>query len=115
MKKSVKYVVLLLAGLLIGGFIAFLLLNPPKGKAEEVTIRGIEYTTNLKMDEFGGDVYVYLPVNAEVGEAVVERKDGKGNEEIRSFLDSLDTLVPGEHMLELGDYNLHVIIDGMEE
>jgi hypothetical protein len=82
---------------------------------ESVTVGGTEYTTNVRMDEQGGYVYAYIPVNTDVGEVVIEVADEQDNREIRSFLDSLDTFTPGEHVLELSDSNLHFIVDGMAE
>jgi hypothetical protein len=94
---------------------ALLWLNWPAQDVESVTVGGTEYTTNVRMDEQGGYVYAYIPVNTDVGEVVIEVADEQDNREIRSFLDSLDTFTPGEHVLELSDSNLHFIVDGMAE
>ena len=36
-------------------------------------------------------------------------------QQIREFLDGLDTLVPGEHVVSLSEVNLHFIVDGIDE
>lgn len=89
--------------------------NQPEEQLDTVTLHSVEYTTNLRMDEHNGYAYVYVPVNTDAGEAVLEVEDEADSAEIRAFLDGLDTLVPGEHVLELSDANLHFIVDGMEE
>lgn len=81
---------------------------------ESVTLLGVEYTSNVQLDEHGGYVYVTLPVNSDGNAVVLEVTDPDDNEEIRGFLSALDTLVPGEHVLELRDSNLHFIVDGMD-
>lgn len=94
---------------------ALVWLNWPAQDVESVTVGGAEYTTNVRMDEQGGYVYAYIPVNTDVGKVVIEVADEEDNREIRDFLDSLDTLVPGEHVLALSEANLHIIVDGMSE
>lgn len=80
-----------------------------------VTVLGVDYTTNLEMDVYDGNVYVSVPVNTNTGEAVLKVDNKEDNEQIREFLDSLDTLVPGEHALALSETNLRFIVDGMAE
>ena len=94
---------------------ALLWTNCPKTGAEPVTLGGVEYTSNVRMEEQGGYVYAYIPVNSDAGGVVIEVADAEDNREIREFLDSLDTLVPGEHVLALSESNLHIIVDGMSE
>lgn len=87
----------------------------PASNVQTVSVLGVDYTTNMQIDDHNGYVYVYVPVNADVNRVVVKVADKADNKEIRGFLDSLDTLVPGEHVIELSDSNLHFIVDGMEE
>lgn len=94
---------------------ALVWLNWPAQDVESVTVGGAEFATNMQMEEQGGYVYAYIPVNTDVGDVVIEVADAEDNREIREFLDSLDTLVPGEHVLALSDSNLHIIVDGMSE
>lgn len=87
----------------------------PAQNIEVVNVLGVDYTTNMQIEEHGGYVYVTVPVNAAVNSVVVEVEDKSDSQKIREFLDSLDTLVPGEHVLALRDSNLHIIVDGMDE
>lgn len=87
----------------------------PVSDVETVTAYGIEYTTNVKVEEHGGYVYVYVPVNAKTGSVVLEVENKKDSQHIREFLDSLDTFVPGEHVVSTSEMNLHFIVDGMAE
>ncbi len=89
--------------------------NWPATDVETVTVLGVEYSTNLRLDEHDGYTYVYVPVNTDVGTAVLQVEDAGDRAQIRAFLDSLDTLLPGEHVLALSDANLHFIVDGMDE
>ncbi|MBL3700610.1 hypothetical protein D3228_13320 [Leucobacter luti] len=79
------------------------------------TVLGVEVTTNLEVAAHGGYIYVTVPVNADASEAVLHVPDEGDNLRIREFLDGLDTLVPGEHVLALSEANLHFIVDGIEE
>lgn len=109
-------------GLWIGGAVAAALLLGalawwfwPASNVQTVSVLGADYTTNMRIDDHNGYVYVYVPVNADVKRVVVQVADKADSKEIRGFLDTLDTLVPGEHVLELSNSNLHFIVDGMEE
>lgn len=95
---------------------AALWLNRPAEEAPNtVTVQGVEYVTNVEVEEQGGYVYVYLPVNTETGAVVLEVADSADSERIKEFLDGLDTLVPGEHVVSLSESNLHFIVDGIDE
>lgn len=94
---------------------AVLWANWPAQDLDVVTVLGVDYTTNMQVDEHGGYVYVTVPVNSDAGSVVVEVGDAGDNAEIREFLDTLDTLVPGEHVVELQRSNLHFIVDGLAE
>lgn len=80
-----------------------------------ITVLGVEYSSNVPIEEQNGYVYVYLPVNSDTAAVIVEVSDEGDSRRIRDFLDSLDTFVPGEHVLDLSDSNLHFIVDGMAE
>lgn len=114
-RRRAAWIATAVAAVVVLVLAALLSWNRPAGGGEPVTVGGTEYTTNVRMDEQGGYVYAYIPVNTDVGEVVIEVADEEDNREIRDFLDSLDTLVPGEHVLELSDSNLHFIVDGMAE
>ena len=95
---------------------AVLWLNRPTADGPStVTVQGVEYVTNVEVEAQGGYVYVYLPVNSDVESVVLEVADEADNQQIREFLDGLDTFVPGEHVLSLSETNLHFIVDGIDE
>ncbi|MBC9936170.1 MULTISPECIES: hypothetical protein [unclassified Leucobacter] len=89
--------------------------NWPAPGVADVTILGVDYTTNMEVEEHGGYVYVTVPVNSDPRSVVVEVGNAGDDQEIREFLDGLDTLVPGEHVVELRASNLHFIVDGLAE
>lgn len=94
---------------------ALLWLNRPEvDETSVVTVQGVEYVTNVTVEEQDGYVYVLMPVNSDAASVVLEVADDRDNAKIREFLDGLDTLVPGEHVLSLSDANLHFILDGIE-
>ena len=87
----------------------------PTSDVRSVTVLGVDYSTNLEIEEHDGYTYVTVPVNTEAGSAVLEVPDADDTRAIREFLAGLDTLVPGEHVLTLRTANLHIIVDGMAE
>ncbi|WP_025134722.1 hypothetical protein [Leucobacter sp. PH1c] len=87
----------------------------PTSDVHSVTVLGVDYSTNLEIEEHDGYTYVTVPVNTEAGSAVLEVPDADDTRAIREFLAGLDTLVPGEHVLTLRTANLHIIVDGMAE
>ncbi|QYM75572.1 hypothetical protein [Leucobacter luti] len=87
----------------------------PASDVHSVTVLGVEYSTNLQIEEHDGYAYVTVPVNTEAGSTVLEVTDADDTRTIREFLAGLDTLVPGEHVLTLRTANLHIIVDGMVE
>jgi hypothetical protein len=115
-KSRTRVVWIAIAAAGVVALIAALLISTwPKENLATVTIGGVGYTSNMEVEEFNGYVYVFIPVNTEVDDAVVEVDDADDSRKIRDFLDSLGTLVPGEHVLELSNSNLHFIVDGIEE
>lgn len=86
----------------------------PSPDLESVTLLGVEYTSNMPLNEHGGYVYVTIPVNSDGNAVVLEVADTDDNGEIREFLSGLDTMVPGEHVLALRESNLHFIVDGID-
>lgn len=89
--------------------------GPEADPSKVVTVQGVDYVTNVRVEDQGGYVYVFLPVNADATSVVLEAGDERDNEKIREFLGALDTFVPGEHVLALSDSSLHFILDGIEE
>ena len=89
--------------------------GPEADPSKVVTVQGVDYVTNVRVEDQGGYVYVFLPVNADATSVVLEVGDERDNEKIREFLGALDTFVPGEHVLALSDSSLHFILDGIEE
>ena len=87
----------------------------PTSDVRSVTVLGVNYSTNLEIEDHDGYTYVTVPVNTEAGSAVLEVPDTDDTRAIREFLAGLDTLVPGEHVLTLRTANLHIIVDGMAE
>ncbi|GAA1598690.1 hypothetical protein GCM10009693_08230 [Leucobacter chromiireducens subsp. chromiireducens] len=87
----------------------------PAGDVRTTTVLGVEYSTNLNVEEQNGYTYVTVPVNTEVESLVLEVPDAEDTRTIREFLAGLDTFVPGEHVLSLGTANLHIIVDGLAE
>lgn len=81
----------------------------------EVRAAGVEFTTNVEVREERGSVYVYLPVNTDVASVVLGVEDPSTSERIRAFLDGIDTLVPGEHVLDLEGVSVRVIVDGIPD
>lgn len=91
-------------------------LNWPKtDETSVVTVHGVEYVTNVQVEDHNGYAYVQMPVNSDTASVVLEVADSADNEKIREFLDGLDTLMPGEHVLSLNETNLHFIVDGIDE
>ena len=91
-------------------------LNKPEVDAPTtVTVQGVEYVTNVEVEAQSGYVYVYLPVNTDPETVVLEAPIEADTQQIREFLDGLDTLVPGEHVVSLSEVNLHFIVDGIDE
>lgn len=87
----------------------------PKQQVPTVTLHGMDYTTNMQIEEYGGYVYVTVPVNTDPRDVVLTVADETDNQRIRDFLAELDTLVPGERVLALSTSNLHVLVTGMAE
>ncbi|MCC3283218.1 hypothetical protein [Arthrobacter caoxuetaonis] len=77
-------------------------------------IAGEDYTSNVEIKEEAGGVYMYLPVNTDIEEVEVVTADPDTTQQLQEQLQNLDTFVPGEHILELPDTSIHVIIDGIE-
>lgn len=95
--------------------VAVALMWPRPTDVRVVAVSGAEYTTNIEVREEAGYVYAYLPVNADADDVVLEADDPEDTRTIRAFLDGLDTFVPGEHIIDLRDAHLHVIVDGIPE
>ncbi|WP_125098952.1 hypothetical protein [Leucobacter chromiireducens] len=87
----------------------------PETDVRTVTVLGVDYTTNLDVEDHNGYPYVTVPVNTVVGSIVLEVSDADDTRTIQDFLATLDTLVPGEHVVSLGASNLHIIVDGIAE
>lgn len=95
---------------------AALWLNRPDANTPStVTVQGVEYVTNVEVEEQDGYLFVYLPVNADTADVVLETPNAADTRQIREFLDGLDTLVPGEYVVSLSAANLHFIVDGIDE
>ena len=77
-------------------------------------IAGEDYISNVEIKEEAGGVYMYLPVNTDIEEVEVVTADPETTQQLREQLQSLDTFVPGEHILRLPERSIHVIIDGIE-
>lgn len=103
------------AAVLVALAVALPLLWPRAADVREVEVAGTTFTTNLDVREEGGYVYAYLPVNADVGAVVLTAENPDDTARIREFLQDLDTLVPGEHVIDLTDSHLHVIVDGIPD
>lgn len=103
------------AGVVAAIIVVVVLLAGGDDKTSTVTVYGTDYTTTQNIDGHNGYVYVYIPVNAETSDVIVEVENPGDTAKIREFLDGLDTFTPGEHIVELSDSNLHFIVDGIEE
>ena len=77
-------------------------------------IAGEDYISNVEIKEEAGGVYMYLPVNTDIEEVEVVTADPETTQQLREQLQSLDTFVPGEHILRLPERSIHVIVDGIE-
>lgn len=98
--------------------VAWLVMNLSKDSGNQVheySIRGLEYTTNLQIEEVRGEIYVYVLVNTDTDDIVFEVEDAADNGLVSEFFKGLDTFIPGEYEVELTDSTLRVIVDGMVE
>lgn len=75
---------------------------------------GVEFSSDLEIKDEPSGVYLYIPVNTDLAEVTLEADDQVFAEELRSELLSLDTFVPGEHILTFPQMTVHVIIDGID-
>lgn len=117
-RKMRRWVVIAVVGVLLaaGAVWGITALSDAPGAATKVyEINGIEFTSSVEITEEATGVYLYLPVNADMAEVVVSTPDPEFTAALREQLDELDTFVPGEHVLELPDMTVHVIVDGIEE
>lgn len=115
-RRVVVAVALAAATALGAGLLACLMLcSHPGEPLEQVTAGGVTFTANVPITEYRGVPYAQLAVNADVAETTIEVPEPADRARIRAFLDGLDTLVPGKHVVELSTGDLHVIVDGMGE
>lgn len=107
--------VLAIVGALLAGWLVLTSGDSAADDVETHTVRGVEYSTNLEIEELRGDLYVYVLVNTDVEDIVFEVDNRDDNAAIQKFFNSLDTFVPGEYELDLTDATLRIIVDGMAE
>ncbi|WP_167051891.1 hypothetical protein [Salinibacterium sp. ZJ77] len=101
------------AAAVVAALVAVLIWSP--WSVRTVEIGGLEYRTNIELREGDSGVYAFMPVNTDTTEVVLETGDQQKDSVIRSFLERLDTFVPGEHVLEMDEApTIRVIIDGIE-
>lgn len=102
--------------LIAGGVIWAVIALGGSGKATaEYDIQGMTFTSNVMIADEPSGIYLYLPVNSDMTEVVVEAEDPRVTEALRAQLEQIDTFIPGEHVLELDQLTIHVIVDGIEE
>lgn len=92
-----------------------LVAGPRHEQPRVINIGETAYTTNVEVRAEGGYTYVYLPVNTDVADVILEVDDAADRHELRTFLDAVDTNVPGEHVVDLTNTHVRVIVDGMAE
>ncbi|MBV0894666.1 hypothetical protein [Microbacterium sp. NC79] len=78
-------------------------------------IAGEQITSNVVITDEPAGIYLYLPVNADIDNVVFESENPAFAQQLRERLAHLDTFIPGEHVVELGEITVHVIIDGIDE
>lgn len=83
-------------------------------EVETAVVSGVEFSSELTIADEPSGVYLYVPVNTDWAEVTLETDDPTFTEELRSELQSLDTFVPGEHVLTFPQMTIHVIIDGLD-
>lgn len=76
---------------------------------------GVTFSTNLELRESGDVVLAFVSVNTDNSSLVLEMGDDHTDAIIDSFIERLDTFVPGEHVLEAdGLPEIRVIVDGID-
>lgn len=87
----------------------------PRNGVERVTVAGVEFRTNVVMEEYNNSPYANIPINSDTQQVVIETENPRDTATIREFLDAVNTFVPGEYTLQLADRTMYVRVDGIAE
>ena len=71
--------------------------------------------SSAEITEEATGAYLYLPVNTDVGDVILELDDPQATARLREQMEQIDTMVPGEHRVEIPGLAITVIVDGLDE